>query len=299
MNNYLSPTIRQEKEQFVRFIKNLAEKFQPKQIYCFGQITEINEKEGCFTSDTRQVKDQYFLLMVTENVTRIEHEVQEYANNHYPCGTVTILSHGEETIFKAINSNNRFFITVYSTGKLLYNQSGICNPKSELRFIPTQAANKAQKHYDQKMLAATGFLRGATECLAHQDYNVCTFMLHQVVEQCCIALVRVHLAYRSDIHHLGRLLRLCRAFSDRPIKTLLSGSAEDERLFNLLQKSYSDSRYGSGFSVSGTEAESLYNRVLSFVNVVKDMCLAKIEDLQHEAMLYQELKRSEAIDIIS
>ena len=145
------------------------------------------------------------------------------------------------------------------------------------------------------MPLAEGFLWGAGECLTNQDYKVSVFLLHQVTEQCCILLLRVHLSYRSEIHNLIRMLRLCNSFSEKPLQTFISGSVEDERLFSLLMKSYSGSRYGNGFFVTPQDAQSLYQRVSTFVTLVKEMCGAKIEELEHEALLYKELKEGIAI----
>jgi len=115
-------------------------------------------------------------------------------------------------------------------------------------------------------------------------------MMHQVVEQCCILLLWVHLGYRSEVHNLLRMLRLCTSFSVRPLKTFLYGSPENERLFNILLKSYSGSRYGNGFSVSGNDAQILYDRITSFIALVKELCAAKIEEMEQEALEYKELK---------
>lgn len=286
------------KHHFSKFIKHLVEKFQPLYIYCFAKTIEITNKEGCFIQDSTDGNYQYFLLMVTESVTRIDHEVQEYANTHYPFGSITILSHGQRTIGEAINDNNKFFITVYNQGQLLYSHNGMSNLDFNRKFIPTQSANKAQKHFDHRIQLAEGFLHGSGECLAHQDYTIGTFLLHQVVEQCCIVLIQVHLAYRSEIHNLLRMLCLCRSFSDRPIKAFLSDSAEDERLFNLLLKSYSGSRYASGFSISQHDAQVLFERTSSFVVLVKEMCAAKIQELTHEALLFQEFQETGEVEVI-
>jgi len=85
------------------------------------------------------------------------------------------------------------------------------------------------------------------------------------------------------------MLRLCSAFSDRPIQTFLSGSRDDERLFDLLMKSYSGSRYRTGYSVTQQEAQSLFERTSLFLNLVKDMCEAKIESLKNEATFHNKL----------
>lgn len=85
------------------------------------------------------------------------------------------------------------------------------------------------------------------------------------------------------------MLRLCCSFSDKPIKIFLSGNAEDERLFDILIKSYSGSRYGTNFSVKEQDAQNLYNRITAFLSLVKEMYLEKIKQMDQEALLQKEI----------
>ena len=88
-----------QKEKFSAFIKELVQKFKPEQIYSFGKNIDFKVNNGCFIENHSTDKYHYFLLMVTESVTRIEHEVQDFANN-------------------------RFFITVYNDDQILYSRDG-------------------------------------------------------------------------------------------------------------------------------------------------------------------------------
>jgi HEPN domain-containing protein len=287
----------QQTNYFKIFVQSLVAKFQPLQIICFAKTSSVTQSSGCFQDQNNSYHCNYCLLMVTESNTRLDHEAQNFANTHFQHGIISILCHGQESVLEAIKANNRFFISIYNSGQLLYSQNGMSQFDFTTKFIPTQSAKKAQQHYNQKMPLAEGFLRGAAECLAQMDYNVSTFMLHQVVEQCCILLIGVHLSYRSEIHHLLRLLHLCSAFSEKPIKTFLTGSPEDERLFSLLMKSYSDSRYGNGFIVSERDARSIHDRVNTFVNLVKEMCTEKIELMEQEVVLYQQAKAENVLEL--
>jgi HEPN domain-containing protein len=154
-------------------------------------------------------------------------------------------------------------------------------------FIPLVAAEKAQKHLDHWLPLAEGFLQGAAECLAKCQYKVCMFMLHQAMEQCCIGLIRVHIAYRLEMHNLHRLLRLSLCFSDITYKMFVTGKSDDDRLFEVLIKSYSQARYKDDFSVDGHDAEKLYDRVSTILMVVLEMCKIKITALNYEADLYK------------
>jgi len=298
MEKKISKSGQSQNENFSTFIKKLVEKFMPLQIYSFGKNSEIGIKSGCFITEQCTENYHYFLLLVTESVTRIEHAVQDFGNSHYLLGKITILAHSQETISTALKSNNRFFITVINEGQLLYSYDGMVERAKDIDFIPTQGAVKAQKHYDHRFPLATGFLKSAEECLQNQHFNLCAFMAHQVVEQCCIALIRIHLAYRSDIHNLYRLLLLCESFSSVPSSLLLSGRQDDERLFEIMVKSYSAARYKDRFHVKEVDAEKIIERVSAFLKVADIMCLEKIESLAAIAKSYKQLSKEGGVNYV-
>lgn len=267
---------------FSAFIHRLVQKFEPLQIFSFSQHSYSHTSQGCFNADQGYFKCDYCLLAITETATRIDYEMQDFANADYQHGTITIIGHGRRSVIEAVQQNSRFFISVLSYGKLLYSKDGLFDNDAISVFIPTKGAIKAIKHYEHRIPLADGFLMCASECLEKQQFAICAFMLHQAVEQTCICLLRIHIAYRSEFHNLYRLLRLCTCFSEKPLQFFLS-TAEDERLFKLMAKSYSASRYKDDFSVSRQDAERLYQKVASFVSLAKEMCNEKIELLAQSA----------------
>ncbi|RZJ89348.1 MAG: HEPN domain-containing protein [Chryseobacterium sp.] len=281
---------------FREFIQRLAQKFEPLQILSFSQNSYTHNSQGCFNDGQHYFRCDYCLLVVTETATRVDYEMQDLANTNYRQGTVTIICHGRQSVIDAVQHNSRFFISVLATGKLLYSKDGLLDGDPIPPFIPTKGAIKALKHYEHRIPLADGFLMCASECLEKEQFGICAFMLHQSVEQACICLVRVHIAYRSEFHNLYRLLRLCQCFSERPFQLFLS-TPEDERLFDVMAKSYSGSRYKDDFTVYRQDAESLYQRVASFLLLVKNMCDDKIELLYREAELHPALKNTVAIRI--
>nr|WP_084407024.1 HEPN domain-containing protein [Pedobacter panaciterrae] len=281
---------------FREFIQRLAQKFEPLKIFSFSKNTCTQNTHGCFSESPVFFKCNYCLLVVTETPTRIDYEMQDFANTYYRHGTITIICHGRQSVMDAVQHNSRFFISVLTTGKLLYSKDGLLDVDLIPQFVPTKGAVKALKHYEHRIPLADGFLMCASECLEKEQFGICAFMLHQSVEQACICLVRVHIAYRSEFHNLYRLLRLCQCFSECPFQLFLS-TAEDERLFDVMAKSYSGSRYKNDFTVSRQDAESLYQRVASFLLLVKNMCDDKIELLYREAELHAALKNTVGIRI--
>ena len=89
----------------------------------------------------------------------------------------------------------------------------------------------------------------------------------------------------------------CKSFSEEPYKLFLSGNAEDERLFDLLVKSYCGARYTSTFSVDQNEATKLYHRVSSFLELTITLCTAHIVKLNDEALAYKELQDALTLDL--
>ncbi|PVH25143.1 HEPN domain-containing protein [Sphingobacterium corticibacter] len=281
---------------FKELIHQMVQKFEPLQIFSFSQNSYTSNSQSCFKPSKVDFKCHYCLLVITESATRIDYEMQEFVNTNYRKGTMTILCHGRQSVMDAVQQNSRFFISVLATGKLLYSKDGMLDCVPVAPFIPTNGATKALKHYDHRMPLADGFLMCAYECLDKEQFEICAFMLHQAVEQACICLLSVHIAYRSEFHNLYRLLRLCQCFSEKPFQLFLS-SPEDERLFDVMAKSYAGSRYKDDFSVSRQDADSLYQRVKSFLALVKEMCADKIELLAQNAALHAVLKNKDAVQV--
>lgn len=281
---------------FREFIHRLARKFEPLQIFSFSQNSSTHHSQGCFNHNQGYFKCDHCLLAITETATRIDYEMQDFANSYYQHGTITVISHGRQSVIDAVQQNSRFFISVLTSGKLLYSNDGLVDIDPIASFIPTKGAIKAIRHYKHRIPLADGFLMCASECLGKEQFGICAFMLHQAVEQTCICLVRVHIAYRSEFHNLYRLLRLCQCFSEKPFQLFLS-TPEDERLFDVIAKSYSGSRYKDDFTVSRQDAERLYQRVASFLLLAKEMCHEKIELLARSASDYTVLKNADDVQI--
>lgn len=281
---------------FREFIHRLAQKFEPLQIFSFSQNSSTHNSQGCFNDNQGCFRCDYCLLVVTETATRVDYEMQDFANSYYQHGTITVISHGRQSVIDAVQQNSRFFISVLTYGKLLYSKDGLLDNDPIAAFIPTKGAIKAIRHYEHRIPLADGFLMCASECLEKEKFGICAFMLHQAVEQACICLVRVHIAYRSEFHNLYRLLRLCQCFSERPFQLFLS-TPEDERLFDVMAKSYSGSRYKDDFTVSRQDAERLYQRVASFLLLAKEMCNEKIELLAKSASDYAVLNNADHVQI--
>jgi len=242
-------------------LEKLITKYLPLKIFCFHKSIMTKTDIGCFRNTSTVCGSDYWLLMVTENSARIEHAVQDFASAHYNQGAITILVHGHEAIANAVANGNRFFSRIYDKGHLLYSMDGWLSNTPVMPQPSPHDEVEAEERYQLSISRAQGFIHGAKECLASQNTNVCAFMLHQAVEQCCIALIGLHLDYRCDIHNLRRLLMLTRCVSDQSYQVFFTRRENDEYLFNLLTKSYLNGRYSKDFFISEGELVELMRRV--------------------------------------
>lgn len=250
-------------------LKKVVDKYDPMQIYCFHKDQQSRKVSGCFSDFQDAGYCDYWLLMVTEGGSRIENAVQDFVNAHYEIGKITILAHGKEGIDRSISDGYRFFANVYNAGKLLYNRQFCLKTYILYSSVLTSYRERSKLAFDNGISRAEGFLHGAKECVASKKYNVCAFMLHQAVEQCCIALVGLHMDYRCDIHNLHRLLMLCRCFTDVPYKLFITDREEDMAAFDKLVKSYSNARYGVDFKIEEFEIELLIDRGVELLKFTK------------------------------
>lgn len=273
------------------FVEPLVYKFKPMQIYLFSQTVKLNIETGCFTPLINKQKHHYFLLMIMESPTRNEHEAQDFSKSKFGFGKITILSHSLETVQECIRKNNRFFITILNDGELLYDHTGFVKSKEVITFDPTQNFEKAQRHFTHRIKLAQGFLDGAGDSYGNGHYAVSVFMVHQVIEQCTIGLIRVNLSYRSDIHNLGRQLDLCQCFSSKPSE-IFRNTNEDLRLFEILLKSYSQARYKDNFKIDADDADKLVSKAYAFFELAKKICLDKISEFKKENDQLKEMEVS-------
>lgn len=270
----LSP---QQLQELKDILDLLISHYEPRHLICFGWLNHTTVANNSFNTPLNESSSHYYLLMTTKESRRIEHEVQDFVIKHFTAGNLTILVHGLETVEHAVNQGSRFFTNACRNGFLLYSSDGL-----RLSFIypnlnPKTTFDKAEKAFAYRLKIATGFLEAAESCFASDHENNCVFLLHQAMEQACITMIRVFIAYRADMHSLSRLLNLCKSFTPEPSAIFKMAKPEDLRLFTLLQKSYSAARYQDNFVAETDDADQLILKVAEFLDLTKVLCQGRIE----------------------
>ncbi|MBD1364561.1 HEPN domain-containing protein [Mucilaginibacter sp. ZT4R22] len=271
----------EQSKEMSELIEFLAHKYDLTHIYCFarkGTITDNFSKFGEFPSS---IDLHFFFLFITKANERVEHEIQEYINTHYKSFKVTAISHGLDSVCSAVAQGNRFFIEACLGGLEMYHDKVNHLDVEFPTLNPSNTLQKAEKHFHDHIKMSTGFLYSAANCIRLEEYpENGVFMLHQAMEQACIALIKVHMGYRTDLHNLTRLLNLCKCFSDKPAELFLAEDEESVSLFKVLRQSYGDTRYADDFRVDKDIAIKILERVDAFVSLAESLCLDWINALR-------------------
>ncbi|QJD97708.1 HEPN domain-containing protein [Mucilaginibacter robiniae] len=255
-------------------IETLAHKYKLTHIQCFARKGTIAFNFSAFADIPSFTHLHYFLLFVTQGPERVEHEIQQYINTHYKSFKVTAIAHSFENVRHAIAQGNRFFVAAFVGGLEMYHDQVTIFDIAFPKLNPETTLQKAERRYHDHLKIAFGFLYSSANCIRLEEYfENGVFLLHQAVEQACIALIKVHMGYRIDLHNLYRLLNLCKCFSDKPAGIFLSENTDSIRLFQLLSDSYGNARYKEDFHITKEDAIKLLERVDAFVNVAENLCL--------------------------
>jgi len=83
-------------------------------------------------------------------------------------------------------------------------------------------------------------------------------------------------------HDLERLKKRTTGLDNRLILMLPTITPEDKRLFELLKRAYTESRYNKDYKITKAELLALQQRVDAFTETTKQLCEEKIMQLRRK-----------------
>lgn len=144
-------------------IQKVAEKYNLSHIFCFARKNNIINDFNAFGNlhSGVDIDLHHFLLFITKGSERVEHEIQDYFNNHFKSFKVTAISHSFENARNAIAQGNRFFVTAFR-GITLYHDKETFLDIEVPQLNPANTLEKAEKRFHDHIRMASGFLHGAS-----------------------------------------------------------------------------------------------------------------------------------------
>lgn len=268
-----------QNKELQEIAKALNIQYKIEKIICFAALSSLNTHDTVFATPQAGSTNIYYLLVMTTEVTRIEHTMQDYISKLFPGAFV--IAHGLETVMNLVYKYDTFFLNTCMNGALIYTSDGFTMIPEYDEAKAEKAVSKDKEAFKRIYKLASGFLESAFICLENNFDDNVIFLLHQAVEQGCRALIRLFTGYRSDIHNISRLLDFCKCFSPEPSELFRRHFSNEKHLFKVLATSYSDARYKDNYQVIDHEADLLCTQVKAFLDLIGE--LAKKETAQGAA----------------
>ena len=107
-------------------------------------------------------------------------------------------------------------------------------------------------------------------------YKRAAFQLHQSVENLLRTIPMVFILYGHKSHDLSELMNAAKKHTTDIFKAFPHDTAEEKRLFDLLQRAYIESRYNPDFEITKEDIDALIPKVEQLRGIVEKVCRDRI-----------------------
>lgn len=235
-------------DEIVDKVVSLAE---PNKIILVSALSTALSRTICNAnpSDIFQTITHYNLLVISSK-NNSKHELQDIMENGCRLITPVTVLVLSPVAFNSLSSKCDFFNdSIYTRTELLYEMDHFA-PITSSQDIPMKDLSLP---IGQAYNSAKGFLASAELHHLRNEYKLCAFMLHQAIEQFCLANILTHLGINPKTHNLDKLYRLFRFFSFVLVRAFPRDNEREEKLFQALKDSYTEARYGFGDSMKSKD----------------------------------------------
>ena len=245
-----------------RYLKTAA-------IFCFGK------REGATT---------HFYLLVLENEHK-ENAVHDLADiikskTKGQC-SATLIIHDVTEISLAKGEQRRFFLNVIATGKALYRREGV-NELTLVEQVPPRDYKQAISYLQNRNLIVNQISEWQGEYEWANYSPLKAVMLHHIVEQVCLGMLKLFLGYTPNHFALGYLLELCEYFAPAAGKFFPRNSDEDKRLFKNLSRYSWTLRYSGDDDVDFEAMSLLQTRCNDFADYAQEVIQRELKRIQDD-----------------
>lgn len=264
--------------------QTILRKINAEKIICFGCSITTKKNVNLFEENDGIVKHSsepnvYYVLIIpsaNESVPdiliqqRLETELKILAD-------VTVIVHRMVEINAAIQTGNPFFTKIYQKGQLLHDRG------DEIFIAPAKNSGqpgqltRLEKYWNQWYELSQSFLLGAHFYSGEQRNNLAVFMLHQCLQHCYSAMLKVLTGYRSNSNSLKRLTSLIDSAMPSFSFAQEDPTPQSARLSALLMKGFSDARYSEKFNITDDELKTMMNRIETLLTEANRICLGHLK----------------------
>lgn len=241
-----------------------------------------------FGTPTYYMSDYDLLVLTRKEIGAIQYSLYAkikdrfFENKNRPFHThPQFINYGINEFNHALTKAHYFETEIKRDGILLYD-SGLYKLARRRKLDFAEIRERAQKYFDDKFSLASRFLETAKFEYEKEWYSLASFQLHQSAENLLRTVSLVHILYSPKNHDLDELLRSCKAYTIELCRAFPRNTPEEERLFDLLQRSYIESRYNPDFEITKADIEALVPKVERLRDIVEKVCREQIAFYGHQ-----------------
>lgn len=221
------------------------------------------------------------LVVVSKKVLAKRHRAWEHLEDrfHRSPGVrtpVTLLYEHIDYINAQLSEGQYFFSDIKKEGILLYD-SGNYQLVKPRKLTPVENKKIAEEYFEQWFESANEFFEFSHIAIEKGYLKKAAFELHQATERFYSTILLVFTQYRPKLHDIEKLGRQAAGHEPKLLNVFPKGTAEENRLFELLRKAYVDARYKKNYSITREELEWLAERVKMLQELTEKVCKKKIE----------------------
>jgi len=254
-------------------------------IILFGSYARgdwVDDPVGRYFSDydILVVVDHEDLTDIPEFWTKTEERLLEELTEGKALRTqVSLIYHSLDDVNEKLRLGRYFFMDILKDGIVLHEEPD--HPFAEPKQLSSgEALRETRDYFEEWFGSAEGFLDTARYAMSQGRDKEAAFQLHQSAERFyhCVFLVRT--LYSPKTHNLNRLRALTEQLEPQLRSVWPTDSRLHRRAYNLLREAYIKARYSREFSISDEELAWLGERVALLQEVVRDLCNARIAELE-------------------
>ena len=256
--------------------------------YARNKYVEYDERVE-FGVPTYYMSD-YDILVVTQGIAYPEviTRLHTIADNYHKGSDfeipVQFINDSIENLNKELSDGRYFYAEVKQSGAMIYDSGNYkLARRRKLRF--DEIKQQAEEYFEDKFKRATGFLKNAKFNYDEFDYQLSSFMLHQVFENLFHTTRLVFTLKSNKQHNIEKLLGSVRKYSVGFYEIFPLHIAEEKRLFELVAAAYVEGRYNPNFIVTKEDLDALMTKAQQAIDLVKQICeeqIAKYKKLAKE-----------------
>ena len=204
--------------------------------------------------------------------------LEELGEGHVLRTQVSPIYHSLEDVNAKLRLGRYFFMDILRDGIVLFEEPGHPFVEPE-QLSPKEALQETRDYFEEWFESAQKFKRASDFLIGDGAPKEAVFNLHQATERLyhCIFLVRT--LYSPKTHNLNRLRASTEQLEPRLREIWPTEDRLHRRAYNLLREAYVKARYSREFIISDEELAWLGKRVAMLQELVRELCLARIEEL--------------------